>query len=106
MDLGLYESIFRILDELAPAYDQLGFVRERRARRRVNAVPHSHYPTGDDRWVAIACTNDKIFARLADIMGRREVAGDGEFGTLEKREARRADVDALVTGWTSSLPAG
>ena len=104
VDLGLYESIFRILDELAPAYDQLGFVRERMGASTVNAVPHSHYPTGDDRWVAIACTNDKIFARLAEIMGRSEVAGDGEFGTLEKREARRADVDALVTGWTSSLP--
>jgi crotonobetainyl-CoA:carnitine CoA-transferase CaiB-like acyl-CoA transferase len=104
VDIGLYESVFRILDELAPAYDQFGFVRQRMGAGTVNAVPHSHYPTGDDRWVAIACTNDKIFARLADIMGCPEVAGDGEFGTVQKREARRADVDALVTAWTHSLP--
>ena len=25
-----------------------------------NALPHSHYPTKDSRWIAIACTNDKI----------------------------------------------
>ena len=27
VDVGLYESIFRILDELAPAYDMFGFIR-------------------------------------------------------------------------------
>ena len=39
-----------------------------------NALPHSHYPTRDGRWIAIACTNDKIFARLADLMGMPEVS--------------------------------
>ncbi len=103
VDIGLYESVFRILDELAPAYDRFGFVRQRMGAATVNAVPHSHYPTGDGRWVAIACTNDKIFARLAEIMGCPKVAGDGEFGTVEKRDARRVEVDALVAKWTLSL---
>ncbi len=104
VDLGLYEPVFRILDELAPAYDHHGFIRERMGAATVNAVPHSHFPTADHRWVAIACTNDKIFSRLATIMNRAEVAGDGEFGTLRKREAKREAVDELVTSWTQSLP--
>ena len=104
VDLGLYESVFRILDELAPAYDHHGFVRERMGAATVNAVPHSHYPTGDQRWVAIACTNDKIFARLAEIIGQPEVAGEGKFGNIRQREAQRAEVDAMVTAWTGSLP--
>ena len=29
IDIGLYESIFRVLDELAPRYDLTGFVRQR-----------------------------------------------------------------------------
>ncbi len=103
IDIGLYESIFRILDELAPAYDQFNYVRERMGAATVNVVPHSHYPTGDKKWVAIACTNDKIFARLATAMGCAEVAGEGIYGTIEKREAARAEVDRRVADWTESL---
>jgi succinyl-CoA:(S)-malate CoA-transferase subunit B len=102
VDIGLYESIFRILDELAPAFHLKGYQRERMGPGTVNVVPHSHYPTQDGRWVAIACTNDKIFERLARAMGRPELAGDGKYGTIARREAARADVDALVAEWTGA----
>jgi crotonobetainyl-CoA:carnitine CoA-transferase CaiB-like acyl-CoA transferase len=100
VDIGLYEPIFRILDELAPAFDKFGKVRQRMGPGTVNVVPHSHYPTKDNRWIAIACTNDKIFGRLAAVMGRDDVTGDGIYGTLAKREAVRAEVDQFVTDWT------
>jgi crotonobetainyl-CoA:carnitine CoA-transferase CaiB-like acyl-CoA transferase len=102
VDIGLYEPIFRILDELAPAYDKFGFIRQRMGAPTVNVCPHSHYPTKDDRWVAIACTNDKIYARLAGLMGHADVAGEGRYGTIQKREADRAGVDGMVTDWTRS----
>ncbi|MSP51638.1 MAG: CoA transferase [Alphaproteobacteria bacterium] len=104
VDLGLYESVFRILDELAPAYQRTGFIRERMGPGTVNAVPHSHYPTKDRRWVAIACTSDKIFARLAEVMGRPDVAGAGSYGTYDRRVAAREEVDAFVGAWTKTLP--
>ena len=65
IDIGLYEPIFRILDELAPAFHRSGFIRERMGSGTVNVVPHNHYPTADKKWLAIACTSDKIFERLA-----------------------------------------
>jgi succinyl-CoA:(S)-malate CoA-transferase subunit B len=101
VDIGLYEPIFRILDELAPAYARSGFVRQRMGPGTVNVVPHSHYPTKDARWIAIACTSDKIFARLAAAMGAPELAGDGKWGTLARREAERELVDAYVAAWTA-----
>ena len=100
VDIGLYESIFRILDEIAPAYDMFGYIRQRMGPGTVNVVPHSHYQSKDNRWVAIACTNDKIFARLAKLMGCEEVADNGIYGTIQQREAHRAEVDQLVTDWT------
>src|SRR6185295_7123260 len=69
----------------------------------VNAVPHSHYPSGDGKWVAIACTNDRIFARLAVLMDKPQLAGDGIYGTIAQREAAREAVDALVTAWTGTM---
>ncbi len=101
VDIGLYEVIFRILDELAPAYDKHGTVRQRMGPGTVNVVPHSHYPTRDGRWIAIACTSDKIFARLAELMGHPQLAGDGRYGTFAKREAEREAVDRMVADWTS-----
>ena len=100
VDIGLYEPVFRILDELAPAYHHRGTVRQRMGPGTVNVVPHSHYPTKDGRWIAIACTNDKIFARLAAAMERPELADADRWGTIGARERDRAAVDALVGQWT------
>ena len=101
IDIGLYEPIFRILDELAPAFQYNGYVRQRMGPGTVNVVPHSHYPTKDARWIAIACTNDKIFARLAEAMQRPDLAD--RWATLAARERDRAEVDETVAAWTASL---
>ena len=103
IDIGLYEPVFRILDELAAAYHQSGYVRQRMGPGTVNVVPHSHYPTCDNRWIAIACTNDKIFARLADAMAQPDLASAARWGTLAARERDRAQVDAKVGAWTADL---
>ena len=103
VDIGLYEPVFRILDELASAYHQAGYVRQRMGPGTVNVVPHSHYPTQDNRWIAIACTNDKIFARLAGAMAQPGLAEPGRWGTLAARERDRAQVDAKVAAWTADL---
>jgi len=103
IDIGLYEPVFRILDELASAYHETGRVRQRMGPGTVNAVPHSHYPTKDGHWVAIACTTDKIFERLADAMGRSDLTSGGQYTTFKQRTAAREAVDALVTEWTTSL---
>ena len=101
VDIGLYESVFRILDELAPAYHFKGTVRQRMGPGTVNTVPHSHYASSDERWLAIACTSDKIFARLAELMDCPEVAGTGKWGQVAQREADRDAVDAYVGAWTA-----
>jgi len=100
IDIALYEPVFRILDELAASYHHNGFVRERMGPGTVNAVPHSHYPTKDDKWIAIACTSDKIFARLAELRGEPGLAGEGKWGKVAHRERHRSEVDAWVAEWT------
>jgi crotonobetainyl-CoA:carnitine CoA-transferase CaiB-like acyl-CoA transferase len=103
VDIGIYEPVFRYLDEIAPAFDQTGYVRERMGADTVNVVPHSHYPTADGHWIAIACTSDKMFARLAAAMGRAELAADARYATTPARLERREEVNAIVGGWTASM---
>lgn len=103
IDIALFEPIFRFLDELAPAYARHGYVRERMGADTVNVAPHSHYPTADGKHVAIACTSDKMFARLAEVMGRPELAGEGRYGKVAARLEERADVNRIVGEWTGSM---
>ena len=85
IDIGLHDGVFRFLDEIAAVYDKTGHVRERSGTETHTATPHSHYPCADGRWVAIACTNDKMFARLAQVMGQRELADDERFRRKRSR---------------------
>jgi crotonobetainyl-CoA:carnitine CoA-transferase CaiB-like acyl-CoA transferase len=97
IDLGLYESVFRLLDEIAPAYAKYGIVRKRMGADTVNVVPHSHYRTATGEWVALACTNDKMFARLAAVMGLPELAQ--QYPTSAVRVQNRDYINSLVAEW-------
>lgn len=103
IDVALYESVFRCTDELAPAYAMYGTVRERHGPHIESACPYGHFPTNDGKWVAIACTTDKLFARLAEAMGRPELASSSVYGEQKKRLEARHDVNEIVRDWCGSL---
>lgn len=102
IDIGLYESIFRFLDELIPAYAKDGTVRQREGMGTRLACPHGHFRTGDDKWVSIACTSDRMFERLCRVMGRPELAAPDRYKTAAQRIAARETVDGIVTGFTAA----
>lgn len=104
IDIGLYESVFRLLDELAPAYAKFGTVRDRMGADTVNVAPHSHYRTADGEWVAIACTNERMFQRLAAVMGQPELATSAKFSTSAARVGNRAETNQIVADWVGGLP--
>src|SRR2546422_7250834 len=47
------------------------------------SVPHNHYRCRDGRWIAIACTNDRMFERLLQAFGRPELKGDARMRSEE-----------------------
>jgi crotonobetainyl-CoA:carnitine CoA-transferase CaiB-like acyl-CoA transferase len=101
IDIGLYESVFRVLDEIAPVYARTGFQRERMGPETVNIVPHSHYQTREGSWVALACSNDRMWCRLAHAMESAELANDPRYATMRARNDHRADVNAIVGRWVN-----
>jgi crotonobetainyl-CoA:carnitine CoA-transferase CaiB-like acyl-CoA transferase len=102
IDVPLYASVFRLLDELVPAYAKFGEVRGRHGADVPHVVPHGHWQTQDDRWIALACSSDKIFARLASAMDRQDLIE--RFATNAQRIAGRAEVNAAIAQWAGSLP--
>ncbi len=103
IDTALYESVFRCTDELAPDDAMTGVVGERHGPHIGTACPYGHFPTKDGKWVAIACTTDKLFARLAEAMGRTELASSSLYGEQKARLDNRHDVNEIVRDWCGSL---
>jgi len=103
VDVGIYEAVFRVLEELAAVYGLHGKVREREGSGSFVACPHGHFRTSNDKWIAIACTTDKMFERLAVAMGRPELASTEMYGPQRKRLAARDEVNRLVSGWVASM---
>ncbi|MBT7248931.1 MAG: CoA transferase [Rhodospirillaceae bacterium] len=101
VDMALYESVFRALDEIVPRYAKDGFVREPEGTGTVNACPHGHFPTGDGKFLSIACTTDKMFERLTKAMVRPDLWES--FGDQQTRLAARVTVIDEVTQWTTSM---
>jgi len=81
-----------------------GTVGERQGPHIRSACPYGHFPTKDGKWVAIACTTDKLFARLAEAMGRSELASSSLYGEQKTRLENRQDVNEIVRDWCGSLP--
>jgi succinyl-CoA:(S)-malate CoA-transferase subunit A len=103
IDVGIYEAVFRQMDELAAAYGLFGKIREREGAGSFIAVPHGHFRCKDGKWVAIACTTDKMFERFAEAIERPELSSSRLYGDQQKRLAARDEVNAIVIGWTGSL---
>jgi len=104
VDVSLYESIFRVLDEIAPAYAATGRVRGREGTKTLYACPHGQYETADGHWIAVACTSDRMFARFAGMMDQPELADEDRFGNVQKRLAALDEVDGIVTDYIRSKP--
>ena len=103
VDVAIYEAVFRVLEEIAAVYGAHGTVREREGSGSFVACPHGHFRTKDDRWIAIACTTDKMFERLAVAMEQPHLADPLAYGNQRPRLAARDQVNQLVIDWVRSL---
>lgn len=103
VDVALYEPILRMLDELIPVYGATGHIRERIGSATEYVVPHNHYRARDGRWLAVACTNDRMFERLLRAMGREELMA--RYRTMADRLRLREELDVLIQEWVGGQDA-
>lgn len=104
VDVGLYEPMLRMLDELIPVYGAIGHKRERIGSGTEYVAPHNHYRARDGSWIAVACTNDRMFERLVThAMERPELLA--EFASMPERIRRRDELDRVVGKWVETFDA-
>jgi formyl-CoA transferase len=80
-------------------YDRLARVRERTGNQLSASVPAGMYQAGDGAWLVLTTSTDRTFVRLADAIGRPELATDPRFATNRDRVERREEVNRIVGDW-------
>lgn len=101
VDVALYEAVFSLLDSLVPEYEAYGVVRARTGGSLPGVVPSGIYPCRDQEWVVVGGNADRVFVRLMTAIGRPDLAQDATLADGPGRARRQAELDEVITGWTT-----
>jgi crotonobetainyl-CoA:carnitine CoA-transferase CaiB-like acyl-CoA transferase len=103
IDTALYEAVFNMLEGVVPEYDGAGVVREPSGSTLTGIVPTNTYRCSDNKFIIIGANGDSIFKRLAEKMGRPDMAADPRFEDNAGRVEHEKEIDDAITEWTDSL---
>ena len=67
-------------------------------------APYGAYPTSDGQTVVLGTTSDREWQRLADMIGRSELAEDPRYAHNDDRVSRRDELDDVLGAWCSQRP--
>jgi crotonobetainyl-CoA:carnitine CoA-transferase CaiB-like acyl-CoA transferase len=102
VDASLLESAFSFMESYVPAFEKTGKVGMRAGPRLPNSAPNTLFPTRDGQHIHIAALADTVFRRLANVMGKPELATDPRFCGQAQRNRYEAELEALIAEWTRS----
>ena len=99
IDMALLDTQVAVLANQALNWMASGTIPVRMGNGHANLAPYQSFPTADGDLI-IAIGNDRQFARLCEVLGIEEVAGDPRFATNAARVGERAALLPLVTACT------
>lgn len=102
VDSALYEAVLQVTESLLPDYGASGHMRTRSGSILPGIAPSNAYPCSDGD-IVIGANQDKVFARLAEVIGHPEWAEDPRWKTHHARGLRQAELDGMIAAWTCSL---
>ena len=100
IDAALYESVLAVMENLVTEYDLTGYSRERSGAILPGIAPSNVYPCQNDEMILIGGNGDTVFARLAETMGRMDLAADPKFSSHAARGNHQAELDGIIADWT------
>jgi formyl-CoA transferase len=103
VDSAIYEAVLAVMENLVTEYAATGYIRERTGSILPQIAPSNVYPTKSGVFVLIAANQDTVFKRLAEAMGRPELATDPRYATHTARGQVQAELDAIIAEWTAGF---
>jgi formyl-CoA transferase len=102
VDVALYEAVFAMMESLVPEFDVFGFIRERTGNVMPGITPSNTHTTRDGKHLIIGANGDAIFRRLMLAIGRADLADDPQLGSNAGRDARAAEIYAVIDAWVAA----
>ncbi len=105
IDLSMAENLMAMMGVPFMEYFASGRVPERMSNRSTSALQGVYKCSGDDRWLAIAVTNDGEWRALCKAMGNPAWAADPRFARMGSRLQAQDAIDAHIAKWTADKDA-
>ncbi|WGD29659.1 CaiB/BaiF CoA-transferase family protein [Ancylobacter sp. WKF20] len=103
VDVSLTESVLSLLEGCVPEYGLLGKIRQPTGSTLPTNAPSNAYPTKDGAWMLIAANSNPLWAKLAGLMGRPELADTPAYRTNVERVQNVRQLDAMIADWTRTI---
>lgn len=102
VDSAIYEAVLAMMESTIPEYTEAGFIRERTGAILPKVAPSNVYSTKDGD-LLIGANQDSVWARMAEAMGRPELASDPRFSSHEARGENQKELDDIIFDWTKDF---
>jgi crotonobetainyl-CoA:carnitine CoA-transferase CaiB-like acyl-CoA transferase len=103
VDVSLFEPLFRLFVGDVEKYSETGEIRGRTGNRHPNAAPRNIYETADG-YVTLSASNQRIFERVMQAIGREDLIDEPRFETNERRVEHAEVLDEAIEAWTRAHP--
>ncbi len=100
IDLGLYEPVLRMMEDMIVGYDATGESKSRHGNDQDHSCPNGLFGTADGTHVVLPASTNRMWERLVPFLDLSEVVDPDALGTREGRVAQRELVDAAVERFT------
>lgn len=106
VELAMLEGELQLVADALIDYTMNGRVGSRRGNGHPSMAPHGVYPcAADDRWIAIACADDRQWASICAVVRRPDLLREPRFADVVSRVRNREEVDEIIASWTSKRQA-
>jgi crotonobetainyl-CoA:carnitine CoA-transferase CaiB-like acyl-CoA transferase len=100
IDLGIYEPILSMMEDMIVTYDETGSRMERMGNSSPRWAPHGLFRTKDGLYAIIACSTERLWQELRALIGDPSLK---EFDNdAPGRVERRAELEGKISEWTMS----
>ncbi|HVC71213.1 MAG TPA: CoA transferase [Acidimicrobiales bacterium] len=104
VDVAIYEAVAALMESTLADFEVGDVLRSRTGGVLPGVAPSNSYPTLDGSDILIAGNADSVFVRLCAAMGRPDLAEDRRFAGHSARGLNMVELDALIAGWTATVP--
>jgi crotonobetainyl-CoA:carnitine CoA-transferase CaiB-like acyl-CoA transferase len=104
VEVSLLDSVLTSLLNQGSGWVSAGERPQRRGNRHPSIAPYETYEAAD-RGIAVACGNDRLFARLCEAIGLPDLPGDERFETNSARVAHIAELGEALEAVFKTQPA-